>query len=190
MIKKYLSLFGKTLIILSIFWPIPVGYIIQWIVDLCLPLDWEDINYIYGSTDQQPTIYSIIRCSLEQPTIGLTGGERYWFPLIGIFLVGFMLCLICNYKSNTTRLLNNKIKEDLSKFKNNPVLLFYIRVVWNYALKIIAIFYLIMGGIKFLLFTANPEHTGYVLGTFLALVVLGIGIFVGYWFYKNSKKDE
>lgn len=69
--RKLLMLLGKILIVFSLLWPVPFGFIMY-------PLFGEEIG---------------------MPMWGISRG--YWWPLLSVLALGILLCLVSRYKSPT-----------------------------------------------------------------------------------------
>ena len=67
--RKLLTIIGKCLIVFSLLWPVPVGFV----------------------------IYPLFGYKIDMPMWGIKAG--YWWPLLGILATGILMCLIANYSS-------------------------------------------------------------------------------------------
>lgn len=67
--RKLLTIVGKCLIIFSLLWPVPMGFV----------------------------IYPWFGYKIDMPMWGIKSG--YWWPLLGILATGIGMCLIANYSA-------------------------------------------------------------------------------------------
>lgn len=150
--RKILTLLGKFLMIVALIWPIPIGYI----------------------------LYPLIGWQVDMPMWGVKPG--YWWPLLGPFVVGLLMCLMARYKANQLPY------ESVNKFHVGRLLF---KVIGWSVLIVLAfmVVSLLIAGFHYLFFTDMFEYSVPTLFCIIALVVI---IVFGSAYYKNydSSKHE
>ena len=115
MMRKTIMILGKCLIIFSLLWPVPFGFI----------------------------MYPWFGYKIDMPMWGVERG--YWWPLLIILVIGIMLCLLSRYKSRSADAMKKAQLKDTMLAKALKLLnwgTLLIIVFFLVTLVIIALYYL------------------------------------------------
>lgn len=145
--RKFLTIIGKCLIVFSLLWPVPVGFI----------------------------IYPLFGYKIDMPMWGIKAG--YWWPLLGVLVIGIVMCLLANYRSlpyNPT-----------PKFK--ATVLYNVTKVFGYGiLAIIGFFLLVLFivGLYYLFLTPLIEVSVPIL---FGTGIVGFLLYIGFKYYNERR---
>lgn len=178
--RKKIMLLGKSLITFCLLWPIPVGFIIYFLIykPLCTFFNWmvENGNV---NIDTLNFMGAIINQLGDMPLWGMSHG--YWWPLLYVMVVGLTICLLSRYISKGTDNRNQSI--------NNAPLRVLVPFIFTGLSAIIAfwIVIFIVVGLYRLFLTDLIEYSVPIL--FCAILLAAL-IWFGIAYKKNWDKDK
>lgn len=179
--RKKIAIIGKILILLGILWPIPTQWILQFFVWVLFRLYYQIYNFPYDHQDE----FYIFLCTLDE-----ISRRYYWWPLLGIFVAGIIVCMLSNYKSNKVKCAGEQIKKCFPTFKDNPILPFFCWL-WLKMLKAIGYIYAVTLVLIVLYLGFHPDYAPYVFWSFWGLLIIGGCLWFAYRVYRDyDKKDD
>jgi len=106
-------------------------------------------------------------------------GFGYWWPLLGIMLLGFLLCIMSRFHPKST-------KEELPmQFKDSPFALLWKAIMWG--LIIIGGAFLLMLFAVGVYYAFFSKYMPIVLPVCVGVCVVGYLLYIGWKVFKNSK---
>lgn len=164
--NKALLILGKILMIFSLLWPIPFGFVFPL-------LSWVKEIQPHSFGWLQPILvwyYDV----MEQMVLGRYFG--YWWPLLIVFASGFALCCLSSYKAQIDNTSENTISPYNYLFKT---------IKWTtVAVLVFLLFVLVIIGVYYAFFT---RYLTIVFPVGAALAIAAYFIYVGVKFYKKSR---
>ena len=154
--RKILTLLGKFLMIVALMWPIPMGYI----------------------------LYPLIGWQVDMPMWGIKPG--YWWPLLGPFVAGLLMCLVTRYKANQLSY------ESVHKLQVGRLL--FKLIGWSVLIVLVFIVVsLLIAGFHYLFFTDMFEYSApalFCIIALIAIIVFGVAYYNNYDSSKHENLDE
>lgn len=178
--RKKIMILGKSLITFSLLWPVPVGFVIYFLIykPLCALFNWMVETGTISAGILNFISSTIISPLDKMPLWGVSHG--YWWPLLYITAVGLAICLLSRYSSNDC---NKK-----SSFNGSPLMLLLpltliglgiVAVFWVVTLIIIALYHLFL-----------TDLIEYSVPILFCAILLAVLIWIGIAYKRNWNKNS
>ena len=176
-------LLGKILIITVFLFPVPCGFVTHYLIH---PFLWKLFEVTTENTSMNPEIFNFVIeyffSPLGQMPLWRVQHGVFWWPLLYLFAIGIILCVLSKYKSQAS-----DTKKEYS-FKNSPTRILQPLIVWG--LVIIAIFWALVFtvvGFYYLFLTPRIEYSVPIMFGLISLTLL---IVFGVAYKKNWENSH